>query len=336
MQEMQMNKEAINGFSGDERLQSGIQLREGYDSEFWIGELKVSCAMDNVTLTDNYVSGKQSKGNGFEISFDSDRMYLKFDFDKFWSLSKINSSRSITDEINRVLLDIGIVVEDWSRFLIEQASFNRKIELNRSELAYFRNLLHYFRFRNAASFDPEGSYSIHNNAFRYVFTSIATDSNPILHIKLEILEGMHLKEMLKPDLDFYDLTVEDARQILNLHLRKFRKVCASLIVNDGWYVISECEHYLRELKTDSLIKNLELQQYLIPEFNGMDFESFFKQNFGVSFQNTKTAVSNWLKLTESIKDDLQVMEKFISHTGSIYGELLQKFEVYSLEARKLF
>lgn len=115
---MQMNKEAINGFSGDERLQSGIQLREGYDSEFWIGELKVSCTMDNVTLTDNYVSGKQSKGNGFEISFDSDRMYLKFDFDKFWSLSKINSSRSITDEINRVLLDIGIVVEDWSRFLL--------------------------------------------------------------------------------------------------------------------------------------------------------------------------------------------------------------------------
>ncbi|UZN08775.1 hypothetical protein M5D10_07540 [Leptospira santarosai] len=94
--------------------------------------------------------------------------------------------------------------------------------------------------------------------------------------------------------------------------------------------------YLRELKADSLIKNLELQQSLIPEFNGMDFESFFKQNFGVSFQNTKTAVSNWLKLTESIKDDLQVMEKFISHTGSTYGELLQKFEVYSLEARKLF
>ncbi|WP_232227023.1 hypothetical protein [Leptospira sp. Fiocruz LV3954] len=228
-------------------------------------------------------------------------------------------------------------MEDWSRFIIEQASFNRKIELNRSELAYFRNLLHYFRFRNAATFDPEGSYSIHhNNTFRYVFTSIATDSNPILHIKLEIFDGLHLKEMLKPDLDFYDLTVEDARQILNLHLRKFRKVCTSLIVDTGWYVISEYAYYLKDLKADGLIENLELQQSLIPEFNGMDFESFFKQNFGVSFQITKTAVSNWLKLTESIKDDLQVMEKFISHTGSIYGELLQKFEVYSLEARKLF
>ncbi|EMO70745.1 hypothetical protein [Leptospira santarosai] len=327
----------INGSSGDERLQSGIQLIEGYDSEFWIGEIEICSRIENITLTNNYVAGKQAKGNGFEVSFDSDSMYLKFNFDKFWSLSKVNSSQSITDELHRVLLEIGIVVKDWRYFCIEQASINRKIELNQSELKYFKSLLRYLYVRKAASWDRNGHFSIHKNAYRFVFNFDAASSNSILHIKLEILDGQDLRDMLvDPHLDWYDLTIEEARQILNRHLRDFRKECASLLVNNGWYVISDCEHYLRDLKADDLIENLRFQQNLIQEFNEMDLESFYKQYFEVSFQKMKATVIDWLKLTTSIKNDLQLIHQFISRTGITYGELLQKFEVYSLEARKLF
>lgn len=322
-----MNEEKINGFSGDERLQSGIQLREGYDSEFWIGEIEICSRIENITLTNNYVSGKQSKGNGFEISFDSDRMYLKFDFDKFWSLSKINSSRSITDEINRVLLDIGIVVEDWSRFLIEQASFNRKIELNQSELSYFKSLLRYLTGLKEALLDRKGHYSIHKNLFRFVFNFDAASSNSILHIKLEILDWLYLEDMLEPYMDFYDLSVEDARQVLNHFIKAFRKEYASIIVNDGWYKISNSERYFKGLKADSLIDNLIFQKHLIQDFNGLDLESFYKQHFKISFQKAKAAVIEWLKLTESIEDDLHLINRFIYSTGITYEALIQKFEI---------
>lgn len=331
-----MSEEQINGFSGDERLQSGIQLREGYDSEFWIGDVEVSCAMDNVTLTDNYACRKQSKGNGFEVYFDCDRMFLKFGFDKFWSLSKVNSSQSIATELNKVLLDIGIAVEEWRMFSLEQASFNRKIELNQSEFANFKSLLRHLDGRKAALLERKGSYSVHKNAYRFVFNFDAESSKSILNIKLEILDSFYLQGILEPETDFYDLTVEIAQYVLNQHIRDFRKECASLIVSDGWYAISEWEHYLKELKADSLIENLRFQQNLIQEFNGLDLESFYKQYFEVSFQKSKAAVTNWLKLTESIKSDIQLIDKFISLTGKTYGELLQKFEVYSLEARKLF
>ncbi|MCH1917319.1 hypothetical protein L9Z41_17205 [Leptospira noguchii] len=331
-----MSVEQINGFSGDERLQSGIQLREGYDSEFWIGEIEICSRIENITLTNNYVTGKQPKGNGLEVSFDSDSMYLKFDFDKFGSLSKVNSSQSITDELNRVLFEIGIVVKDWSRFFIEQASFNRKIELNQSELGHFKSLLRYLTGLKAALLDRKGHYSIHKNIFRFVFNFDAANSNSILHIKLEILDWLYLEDMLEPYMDFYDLSTEDARQVLNHYIKDFRNECASIIVNDDWQVISECEHYLREVKAGDLIENLIFQKHLIQDFNGSDLESFYKQYFNVSFNKAKTAVIDWLKLTESIKDDLQHIHKFISRTGNTYEELIQKFEIYSLEARKLF
>ncbi|MDI7191017.1 hypothetical protein [Leptospira santarosai] len=263
-------------------------------------------------------------------------MYLKFDFDKFWSLSKVNSSRSITDELNRVLLDIGIVVKDWSRFFIEQASFNRKIELNQSELEYFKSLLRYLKALKKVWLDRKGHYSIHKNVFRFVFNFDAASSNSILHIKLEILDWLYLEDILEPYMDFYDLSVEDARQVLNQYIRDFRKECASIIVKDGWYAISKFEHYLREVNVADMIENLIFQKHLIQDFNGSDLESIYKQYFDVSFQKAKTAVIDWLKLTESIKNDLQHIHKFISRTGNTYGELIHKFEIYSLEARKLF
>ncbi|EMO33236.1 hypothetical protein LEP1GSC175_1918 [Leptospira santarosai str. HAI821] len=325
MQEMQMGEEQINGFSGDERLTSRVNWNEGYNSEFWVSEVEVSTSMDNVTLTEKYVTGRRLDSGGVEILFDSERLFLKFDYDSF---QKSLQGNSVQDRLTDILLGRGIIVKHWYNFEMPRIAFNQKVELDSEKLLYLKENLAFLHSNYLIRKDKNENFYFENDGYRLEINFLKIHRDKFVHVKCMLLDDHLNLVALHDESEFYDIKPKDIVYAIDYYLQPIINQFKIVNIDADWFRILESIATLQSRKSlGSLYQEFMYSANLTPGFDEISIDRLYEEYLGSPLDVALKSTHSFLEEMESVRDNLYLTVKFLKGKDSIVEQLKSKFKI---------
>ncbi|TQE78753.1 hypothetical protein [Leptospira noguchii] len=325
MQEMQMSVEKINGFSGDERLTSRVNWNDGYNSEFWVSEVEVSTSMNIVTLTEDFVPGKELSCNGVEILFDSERLFLKFHYDR---LQKSLQGISIQDGLTEALLKRGIVIKHWYNFEMPRIAFNQKLELDSEKLLYLKENLAFLHSNYLIRKDKNENFYFENDGYRLEINFLKIHRDNIVHVKCILLDDDLNLVALQDESEFYDIKQNNIIDTIDYYLQPIIDQFKIVNIDADWFRILESIATLQFRKSlGSLYQEFMYSANLTPGFDEISIDRMYEEYLGSPLDVALKSTHSFLEEMESVRDNLYLTVKFLKGKDSIVEQLKSKFKI---------
>ncbi|MDL5246387.1 hypothetical protein QRD38_11430 [Leptospira weilii] len=254
--ELRMRNDVLNLGRREQGFWDQVIPRNGYDAEFWIGEVVLSTSLKNI-VCESRTEGDISR-KSIQTFLTEDEFLLSLNYDKFWNAVQWHSFESETiSYLNEQLYKSGIVVLNWSSFFKKSITFNHKVELKGTDLIFFHDLLDRMVYRDKIIFKENATYSFESDDFVLEFKLNIDENSSILHVKSRTTNLSYMREVLSPKNEFYYIGLEEACSILNSQMERFFEASQCVQVSSEWIRILE------------LVENLQLSNNSVSNVNGV-------------------------------------------------------------------
>lgn len=322
---MQMSVEKINGFSGDERLTSRVNWNDGYNSEFWVSEVEVSTSMNIVTLTEDFVPGKELSCNGVEILFDSERLFLKFHYDR---LQKSLQGISIQDGLTEALLKRGIVIKHWYNFEMPRIAFNQKLELDSEKLLYLKENLAFLHSNYLIRKDKNENFYFENDGYRLEINFLKIHRDNIVHVKCILLDDDLNLVALQDESEFYDIKQNNIIDTIDYYLQPIIDQFKIVNIDADWFKILESISKLQSKDfSGDKYQDFMYSMARTPGFSEIPIDRMYEDYLGRSLHSAFETTLSFLKDMKSARDDLFLAIKFLKGRDGTIEKLRDIFKI---------
>ncbi|MFA4793246.1 hypothetical protein [Leptospira kirschneri] len=322
-----------------ENFWSTINKTKGFESEFWIGEMKVSTDMDNVVFLNTNAPPKNFEAEGFKGSFKDDTLVITFDFDRFRNWSGADSSpEKMLKALDIVLATFGIGIHDWSQVFENEVTYNLKVSLSSKDRIILYDLLEKKRSKITGG-------SINENWDCYYFSSLGTllefkrdpaNKGSIIHISVKMKD--HYSHQYMVDfVAFFYLGFEEAADILNREVGPFFRLTESFESESEWFKLMEMVSGLKPRETvDKAIERIQSIQKYSPALANPIAIDLYEEFVGESFGSIINKSMAWLKASESLRFEFQQTLRFLKMHERIIRYMDRIFQIRKVGSDEAF
>ncbi|EKR62845.1 hypothetical protein LEP1GSC036_2553 [Leptospira weilii str. 2006001853] len=324
-----MINDSINVGIRKEGFWERLNPRKGFSTDIWIGEMVISTSMNDVVFNENIETKRESELEGLKVSFTEWGMQLTFNFERFWQKVKgYPTQRRIADNLNKTLIESGIIVKDWDSFFIERATFNCKFDLCSEDFSFLKKLLHRMAVEDIVKTKNNSVYVLEDYDYDLEFAFGNGEHDSVVHIRFVVTGFSQLALEYDMSYQFDSIDMTDVCSILNNNLAKFFEVVRSMRVDADWFKVLEI--LTSPQMSNSYDKNREIldtQESLAPDFGRIKIDKIYEDVLGISLHSILKGLNTWMKDTEKVKGELQHALRFLNRNERMIQNLQDKLKI---------
>ncbi|MDI7230079.1 hypothetical protein QMM87_15625 [Leptospira santarosai] len=331
------NSDIINVLPKDDRLTLRVNWNDGYNSEFWVSEVEVHTSMDNVILTENFIPGKRLNSNGVEVLFDSERLFLKYHYDSF---QKSLRGNSIQNGLTDILLDRGIIVNNWDNFEKDRIAFNQKVKLETEDLFNLKANLKYLLSDCHIDIDEKGRFFFEKAEWRLEIDFLRIDSDEIVHIKYILLDNDLCNIAFdcgeSNDAEIYNIPPDVVTNSIEWNLDSILEKCKIVDITAGWFKTLES---ISKLEFKESICDIQhsffLSRVRTPGSKGIEINNMYENYYDHPLFTYFDSTINLLKAIKSAQGNLLLAIEYLEGKENLIQRIKDKFKISKLQESEL-
>ncbi|MDL5246388.1 hypothetical protein QRD38_11435 [Leptospira weilii] len=304
---------------------SSPQVRKGYNAEFWISEVVIETGINNVSFSRDYLPSGTFAKEGLKISLDESSLTLLFDFDRFSNYAKGQfSAKRVIDNLARVLLESGIIINRWGDVLITKISFNLKTALEGIEQRFFTSFMYALNDSRILRRDDDGTFILDNDYSKLV---IDVDHRSTVISKLTAWGYSNLTLSLNL-YDLYDIDTDGVVQTLNTHIKELFHLCDAFKVDEK--LLKEFDNSIVSSLTngaEDISKKVNSHRSIDVNIGQYGLNENYERHFGISFDAAIEKFQTWLKVTKASQREIESVFRLLTFNQQMAQKIENQFVI---------